>query len=244
MKVCSKCKQEKELDEYSNSKDTLDGKQRQCRECQKDYYKENREKLLNKQKQYQKENSEKVKKTKKKYREKNKDKARQYYLDNKEYLDKQNREYRKKNKERMTNWEREYKKEYRKKNKDKMKKYRDEYRFKNKDKLTHQKKEYDKKYIQTPRGKVISRAKNAKRRAMQKQRTPIWVDSNHLEKIKEYYRIAQIMMLLFPKELYEVDHIVPLQGKEVSGLHVWWNLQVITKSENCKKSYKLIKELL
>lgn len=69
-----------------------------------------------------------------------------------------------------------------------------------------------------------SRKHCAKRRAAQLNRTPPWVD---LEKISVIYQNCP--------EGYQVDHIIPLQGKLVSGLHVHENLQYLTPSENSSK---------
>jgi len=68
-------------------------------------------------------------------------------------------------------------------------------------------------------------ARNAEYRAERKLRVVSWVDQ---EKIKEIYRNC-------PEGMH-VDHIVPLKGELVSGLHVPENLQYLTPEENIKKS--------
>lgn len=80
-------------------------------------------------------------------------------------------------------------------------------------------------------------AKNAKDKAMKLQRTPKWLNNLHYEQIKMFYAAA----VSLSKEIgikFDVDHIIPLKGANVSGLHVPWNLQVMTSSENRRKKNK------
>ncbi len=79
------------------------------------------------------------------------------------------------------------------------------------------------------------RESTMRRKAAKLQRTPKWLTEGDLIEIKWAYLIAATKTKATGVE-YQVDHIVPLQGKNVSGLHVPWNLQVISKSENCKKN--------
>lgn len=64
--------------------------------------------------------------------------------------------------------------------------------------------------------------------------TPTWADK---ELIKELYILAKKLTEQTGIQ-HEVDHIVPLKGDKVSGLHVEHNLQVITAEENRRKSNK------
>jgi hypothetical protein len=67
--------------------------------------------------------------------------------------------------------------------------------------------------------------------------TPSWLSSDDLWIIQEAYSLAKLREQITGVK-WHVDHIVPLQGKTVCGLHVPWNLQVITASENCSKRNK------
>ena len=88
----------------------------------------------------------------------------------------------------------------------------------------------NKRYFATDRGKVVNRAKTAKYDAAKIQRVPIWMSNEELKRIQFFY-------VKCPKGC-DVDHIVPLQGKNVSGLHVLSNLQYLTKEENGRKGNK------
>ena len=72
--------------------------------------------------------------------------------------------------------------------------------------------------------KPTSVSRQAKYRSSKNNACPAWVD---LQEIKQFYHNCP--------EGYQVDHIVPLRGKYVCGLHVLWNLQYLNKSDNCSK---------
>ncbi len=80
-------------------------------------------------------------------------------------------------------------------------------------------------------------AQTRKRQAAKLQRTPKWLNKDQLKEIEQLYLEA----IRLTKETgipHEVDHIEPLQGKEISGLHVPWNLRVVRRSANRSKSNK------
>jgi hypothetical protein len=78
-------------------------------------------------------------------------------------------------------------------------------------------------------------ATQAKRRSKKLQRTPPWLNKEHLANIEKFYLFARLLTLLTGIS-YVVDHIIPLQGENVSGLHLPWNLQIMTRTQNSSKS--------
>jgi len=66
-----------------------------------------------------------------------------------------------------------------------------------------------------------------------------WLSAIQLAQIEEFYEIAAARNMQTGVE-HHVDHIHALRGKTFSGLHVPWNLQVITAEENLRKGAKFI----
>lgn len=89
------------------------------------------------------------------------------------------------------------------------------------------------------RNVVWVRADTKARRRKHREATPKWLSRKQKSEIRQLYQIA-ITMTQTTGEQYVVDHIVPLRSHEVCGLHVPWNLRVITREENLKKSNKLL----
>ena len=88
----------------------------------------------------------------------------------------------------------------------------------------------------------LVRAKTRRYQAAKLNATPSWLTAIHLAQIQEMYEIA-IALEMQTGIPHHVDHIHPLQGKELCGLHVPWNLQVLPWHDNIAKSNKLIGDL-
>lgn len=73
-----------------------------------------------------------------------------------------------------------------------------------------------------------------KYRTAKMNRTPIWTTENDIWMMREIYELSELRSRL-TRSQWNVDHIIPLQGKLVSGLHVPSNLQVIPATQNIKK---------
>jgi hypothetical protein len=81
----------------------------------------------------------------------------------------------------------------------------------------------------------VRTALQVKRKAAKLQRTPAWLTDFDLLHIQCLYQVAAMRTRESGYE-WHVDHVIPLQGKTVSGLHVPNNLRVIPATENIQKS--------
>ena len=99
---------------------------------------------------------------------------------------------------------------------------------------------YEKNKIQLAPSKASA---GAKRHARKLDACPQWLSNTDLAKIKSIYKMSTALSNK-SKTPHHVDHIIPLQGLLVSGLHVPWNLRVIPAAENLTKSNHLIEDIV
>ena len=92
--------------------------------------------------------------------------------------------------------------------------------------------EYVKNWQKKNKGKCVAIVR--KRQIRKIHATPDWLTAKQHKQIElKYEEVAELNRA--GSVVYEVDHIVPLRGTYVCGLHVPWNLQVITQAENRAK---------
>ncbi len=121
------------------------------------------------------------------------------------------------------------KKTYTFKNSEVVSKNKSDYRLKNKEKISAYMAWWRKEYSH----KMCAYA--SKRRAILLGATPKWADK---EKIERIYQQAALMNKLNPEMEYQVDHIIPLNGELVCGLHMHENMQILPAKQNqAKKNF-------
>jgi len=173
------------------------------------------------------------------YQESKHETYRAYRAANKERMDEQQQRYRDTNKEKIRIRD----KKYRLANKEKIRTRVIKYREANRERIKIEQRDY---YLRTKPERLLvykryrdthrpqMRAHWAKRRATKKHATPPWFDSKKTTAVyQETSDLSELTGIAFQN-----DHIVPLMGKLVCGLHVHYNLQPLTGPDNASKSNK------
>ena len=132
-------------------------------------------------------------------------------------------------------WQNAWKENNRERYLQQQKEYRETPEVKEKTKIRH------KLYRSKPENKA-KRAEYEKRRYFLKKASENLLNNKLVEQMRSIYTEAQ-HMTKSTNIKHHVDHIVPLNGNNVCGLHVPWNLQILTATENMQKSNKVLEDI-
>ena len=221
MKVCGKCRIEKPKGSFNRETKAKDGLSKWCKPCKaeyaREYEKKNRASQAEKATIWAKKNPEKIKEY-----------ARRNYLRNGHKLVEYHREYGKAFEKRPEQIAK--RKEYRLKNKEAMSRRSRESYLRNREQVLERHRKWD------ALNEGARSAICARRRAKLLRATPAWANAFFIDEIYDLMRRRAKLTGLE----WHVDHIIPLQGKNVCGLHVENNLQVILGHDNRRKSNRYV----
>jgi hypothetical protein len=210
-KTCAKCKVLKSVAEFSKCSSKKDGLQGKCKVCQKEYRQINKEHLSELQKAYYED-----------HREELSARSKQFYAEHKDKCAEQKKRYYQKHRKATLL-------------------YAENYRESHSEDISRKGKLY---YIEHKEEIIIStgeyrrtnpekmKAHGAKYRGTKLNAIPSWFEKEAIDAVYS----ESISRSKSEGVDYHVDHIVPLQSKFVCGLHCLANLQLLTKSENSRKS--------
>ena len=244
-KKCSKCGEWLVANNinFNKSKKGKYRLQAYCKKCKAKQQKQYREKNKGKIKQYYEDNKDKILEQCKQYREKNREKIKQYYKENKDKIAEQQKQYYKENKdkiaERHKQWCDENKdkilkksKQYYKENKDKVLEQCKQYREVNRDKIA----EYFKQRNATPQGQIANFNRRNRRRLKEQNQGSGITEEQWLEMMKYFnWECAYSGECIGYKNTRSIDHITPISR---GGEHEIWNVVPMYRPYNSSKQDK------
>lgn len=212
---CTKCRDFKSIEEFHTHSKLSYGYNTHCKSCQSKEQKSKREA-----------NPEKGKIRAKEYYEKNREKVkayvREYRLENLETIKEKKKVYLEK--VRTEQW-------WKDRHTEKRKKQCKNWRSNNPNHV----KDYNKTY-KTENKELCSRI--SRRRISSKRTRNLNLPIGLKDELANLALEVQVLNKEAGYRAYHLDHIIPLNHPLVSGLHVSWNCQIITATENCSKSNK------
>lgn len=231
-KICKNCNIEKELINFYNNKRNKDGKEIKCKDCVKEFNKNNRQKLLEAQRKWRAKNPDYMKNYDKK--EEIKEYRKQYYQEHKEVYIKRKQEWRKNNPEKAV----EERINYIKNNKEKINKYHAEWK-KNKRQTNIEYK------IKENTSRRIRYELNTLLKGKKTKRTIEYIGCDMI-KLKEHLESKFHKEMNWDNygEVWHIDHIIPCASwdlnNEFENKCCWnyRNLQPLFATENHTKKDK------